>query len=287
MVDATGQSSENAAENGRVHDRRVGNGEQDSALSDHVAASAGLTGNDVVEPVKLRTVRLRKFAYTKQLKLILLQSVRQHDAHRAQHGKMDECFSKVLDTFTSNAASSAWDTMVKPTVKTLRDKFRSMMADRKSANSMMVGQSGVTEEVGPIEQLLDDLTVEKADDDEDGRRRRQARGVREEALAAAGESIQRTAVTRRLSVGDDGRGSSRESTPKKMRTSGDLEEWNKTLINELADRRESRNKELTLREEELQLRREKWDEEKKDRELQRQQSKAQLDLLTTLASKLS
>lgn len=50
--------------------------------------------------------------------------------------------------------------------------------------------------------------------------------------------MQRNAVARRITVRDDGTGSSTEPTTKKRRESGGMDEWNDTMENELAERRE-------------------------------------------------
>lgn len=81
------------------------------------------------------TVKQKKFTFCKTFKLILLQAVQQHDAHRAPHGKMDERYRQVLQTFLNNLSERIWSNVQKPQIKTPRDKVRSMIADRRSTNT--------------------------------------------------------------------------------------------------------------------------------------------------------
>lgn len=149
--------------------------------------------------------------------------------------------------------------MQKPQIKTLRDKVRSMIVDRRSTDASNAAASGISEEVGPVDQLLEDIILEKDTFEEGKKQEKDDLDAREEALVSTGETIQRNAVSRRLSVGDDGTGSSR-STPRKRRNTEDLEEWNALLCKELEDRREARKREFELRQIEVSFTRDRWEE---------------------------
>lgn len=228
--------------------------------------------------------KLKKFTFSKETKYLLLQAVRQHDAHRAPHGSKDEYFTKVLHTVIANLPPRMWETVQKPKMKTMRDKLRAVMAERRETNKRNANSSGIAEEVGPAEQLLDDMLLEVQESEEARRNERDCATAREDALVAAGDQIQRNALTRRQTVGDDGTGSTR-STPRKRRHVEDMDGWNEALERELEHKRASRERELQLRSEELQLSKERWDEEKLEREHNRNQSKKQLDLLISLCEK--
>lgn len=92
MVDETCRSGVVVVYNGRVDGGSVVEVECDSSVSVPVPARAGVLGIDGREGAHVLNGRLRKFTYTNQLKLVLLQSIRQNDAHRAQLGSMDEFF---------------------------------------------------------------------------------------------------------------------------------------------------------------------------------------------------
>lgn len=225
--------------------------------------------------------KLRKFTFTKEIRLTMLQAVRLHNAHRAPHGKKDDHFTKVLETVLANLPSSLWDSMQKPTMKTMRDKLRSMMVDRRGTNKRNANSSGIAETIGPAEQLLDDFIHEVDELEEVRARERDDITAREEVLTQAGEQIQLNAITRRQSVGDEGTGSSR-STPRKRAMEDDIGAWESAIEHELQHKRVSREKDLELREEELKLNRERWEQEKLDREHSRDIAKKQMDLLLSI-----
>lgn len=107
---------------------------------------------------------------------------------------------------------------------------------------------------------------------------------REHALVAAVEQIKRIAIILGMSVGDEERGSSRNAFRKRQYDDGD--DWYKMFKNELLHKRRARTKQLELMREELELSRERWEKVKKDRELQRDQTRKQLDMLVTLSLSL-
>lgn len=59
--------------------------------------------------------------------------------------------------------------MRNPTLKTLRDTFRAMMADRKALNAINERATGIVEAIGPADQLRDDFLLETKDADEERR----------------------------------------------------------------------------------------------------------------------
>lgn len=84
-----------------------------------------------------RGEKLYKFTRTKENKYALLQAVRQHDAHRAPHGKKDESFTKGKDTVIANFPVSLWQRVKNPTLKIFRDKLMAMLAGRKAIQIKM------------------------------------------------------------------------------------------------------------------------------------------------------
>lgn len=227
--------------------------------------------------------RRSKFVFTKETKMVLLQSVRQHDAHRAPHGKKDEYFCKVRDTVISNLPNSLWTRMQQPSMKTVRDKLRSMLSERSETNRRNLNSSGIDEEISSADQLMDDFLLEVKEYNEARQRNRDEATAVEDGLVSAGEQIQRNALQRRLSVGDEGTGSNR-STPKKRRCMDDMSGWEETMERAMENKCKAVEEELELRKEELKLQRERWEEDKLDRQLQREQSKQQMELLLSLCS---
>lgn len=104
-----------------------------------VQPAAGATNSATTAPIPTNSEGsppvLKKFVFTSDLKLLILHSIRQHDGHRAKKGKKDTVFENILDTFVQNVPHHVWRAHQKPVLKTVRDKFRNMLRDRKSVNS--------------------------------------------------------------------------------------------------------------------------------------------------------
>lgn len=66
------------------------------------------------------------------MKHTLLQSVQHHNMHLAPHGKKDKSFAKVMEIIVSNIPHFAFTQMQKSSVKTVRDKFLSMIRERRN-----------------------------------------------------------------------------------------------------------------------------------------------------------
>jgi len=107
-----------------------------------------------------------------------VQSVAEHRAHLAPHGTIDKIFDKVRETFIQNLPTCTWDRVTKPTIKTLRDKLRCLMRDRRSVNNINERASGIDEEISSVDELLDDLIHEK-DEAERKKKPRRTKRMRE------------------------------------------------------------------------------------------------------------
>ena len=79
--------------------------------------------------------------------------------------------------------------MQKPTMKTMRDKLRCRMADRREVNKINANISGIAETIGPADELLDHFLREVQELEEARARERNETTAREEALIQ-GEKIQ-------------------------------------------------------------------------------------------------
>lgn len=56
-----------------------------------------------------------------------------------------------------NVAPSAWNGHVKPTIKILRNNFRSMNRDCRKVERENASASGIAENINETDQLLDDI----------------------------------------------------------------------------------------------------------------------------------
>lgn len=94
------------------------------------------------------------------------------------------------------------------------------MAGRRAQNAQNEGASRVVEEVGEIEQILNDLWHEQSKIDEERRWCRDEATAREERLSAFREQIQRNSLT--------------------SRERDDLGDWKNMVVNGLLQRRIAR-----------------------------------------------
>lgn len=77
----------------------------------------------------------------------------------------------------------------------MRDKLSYMIAERRESNKKNERNSGNLEEVGPLDQLLDDSITDVDNTKVALRSERDETTDREESLLAAGEQIQQTALS--------------------------------------------------------------------------------------------
>lgn len=101
--------------------------------------------------------KLQKFIFTIDTKHLLLQAVREHDAHRAPYRKKDEAFKKVKGTLIQNVPSVSWLRYQKAQMKTVRDKFWSLIGSRTEANKRDANTMDVKEVLRITNEFLDEF----------------------------------------------------------------------------------------------------------------------------------
>eukprot|EP00171_Calliarthron_tuberculosum_P023242 IDg23242t1 len=148
---------------------------QSLGLADEILASSDASMN------------LMKYTFTKSARLLLLKCVREHDAHLAAHGEKDKAFEKVHQRFMNDIPVQTLLRHHKPSVKTLRDKFRTMLAARKSKNRVNEAASGICEIVTEEDQLLDNFLLEI----EDAKLQRKQEAITDANSAKAGKKRNR------------------------------------------------------------------------------------------------
>lgn len=250
------------------------------------------------------TSQKRMFKFNDETKYIMLQCIRQHNAHLAGHGKADQQFRKVLQTFIENIPSHLKVMYNMPTVRAMRDKFRSLLIDRKNYVKFIEAQSGVVDQNSPVEDLLDDFIQEVEDVTSKKRKRANENEEREAELETAGQLIQQQSVTRRQtsrnlesqeSMNDEivpvGQMESELSVTaqpcrKIMRGDDNMAEWNMIIQKQLNDKKAIDVHNLQLRARELEIQKDKWEEEKKDREASREKDKANTALMLCMAENM-
>ncbi|PXF49502.1 hypothetical protein BWQ96_00818 [Gracilariopsis chorda] len=131
--------------------------------------------------------------------MLLLKCVRTTDAHRAKHGDHDRKYEEVRSAFIENIPGCIWKYQCQPSIKTLRDKMRTMMAQRRKENREDTAASGIAEELTDFERLLDELIAEKEDHELFQFQEREAANAKEQKLVETGKIIQKMALEKKRS----------------------------------------------------------------------------------------
>lgn len=97
------------------------------------------------------------------VKLILFQIVRVHDANIVQQCKKDDAYETFLQTFWETVPASTRSFYDMPRLKSLRDKVGCLLTDGNAHVAYMSQQSGVNEESNDIFMLIDDFNQEIED----------------------------------------------------------------------------------------------------------------------------
>lgn len=249
-------------------------------------------GSDTVPPLPVQartqsTRGLTKFTFDQKDKMTLVQSVAEHGAHLAAHGHLDRLFEKVKDTFIENIPPSTWLQHVKPSVKTLRDKFRAMMRDRRRVDHENSAASGIAEDITEVNQLLDDLISEKDREDEERKEQRDEATAKEARLVECGKEL-RAAASARCRERSDEENSERKKNRKRNRdVLDDDDDWNAIVREQLEARRQQEERSNNLREQEVKLMQERFEQDKLDREAARLLNAKQLEFMAAVINKLN
>lgn len=213
------------------------------------------------------------------LKLLLVQSVREHDAQIAVHGKKDAIFKLVLSTFLAHVSSRMRDTHNKPSVKTLRDKYESLANRRKETNSCNERASGITEDVSEVDQVLNDLILKREEVDEDKKMTKEVATKREKSLEEAAKGIRNSMMKRVRKENQEDSEKKKKRVRIDRNADEDMDEWTEMVKKELSERKETKKRENELRGRELDVMQQRWDADRKEKE-------THLQLLAALINKL-
>lgn len=185
--------------------------------------------------------------------------------------------------FIENLPSAASTRYRKPTVKTLRDKFRLMMKardDKNRVNERATGLGGG--EATRAELLLCDLLLEVREYEEERHKTREEQQEKKKLLDAAGEAMQAQALER--SIREPG------SARKKRKARCEDFDFDGSCADRNADmeaNKKLRSEELALRKSEIELQEKIFEEAQKDLEAMRKEQSATLELLAAMAHKLN
>lgn len=192
-------------------------------------------------------VSLRRFSFCSTSRMTLLQCVREFEAHLADHGKKDGAFQNVLDRFIGLTPPVRWRRMQKPKLKTVRDKFRSMLQIRKEEVKAYESASGVSEPVTEENKLLDEFLFEIKEKEETARMEAETASNRDRALTEAGRRLQEQGLQRRPASSGRLRQRSSESA------TDDWNEFTDSIEAQMAKKVKLQEDDLKMRKEELNM----------------------------------
>ena len=252
----------------------------------------------VVPPLTQRPQASRaptKFIFTYDTKLLLVQCVQEHEAHTAGYGKLDTAFGNVRETFIENMDAATWEKQTKPSVKTLRDKFRSLVRARRDANSANEDASGIAEDITEMDQILDDLIQEKDREEEDRKKTRDEESARDADLSQKGFEIRGEAVCRTTKETEEEKKVRKENQRRERKRRRDEglpdDEWQKSVKEHLEERRIEARRSNEIRERELKLMQDRFDQDKREREAAfeaaREKDAKQVELMAAIINKLN
>lgn len=254
----------------------------------------------VVPPLNQTSVAprpLSRFNFNIQSKLTLVQSVGAHGAHVAEHGHLDAVFEEVRKTFIQNLPPSTWTTHSKPSVKTLRDKFRYMMRARRTVDRSNAGASGIAEDITETDQVLDDLITEKDEEEEEKKVARDEASAKESDLIEKGFELRGAASCRTQSESEEEKKARREeranNRKRRLEEGTDGDEWSQMMRTQLVERREEMKRANDIRTQEVALMRERFEQDRQERQDDRQERQAaaeqnakQLEFMASITSVL-
>ena len=106
----------------------------------------------------------KRFRFSTEFDIALLRCISSNGAHLAALGKTEEKFTSVLTTFLATPEFLSRSANVPPfKLKTVRDRFKELVKERRVVVKRKVAASGIAEEHGEMEQLLDSI-IEEVDD---------------------------------------------------------------------------------------------------------------------------
>ena len=210
--------------------------------------------------------KLKRFRFLETYDVFLLRAVRVSDAHIPEHGQTDALYGKVLTAFMEQVPAVVFTNMHRPSKKTLSDRFKRLVQQRRQAVKVNLAASGIIEPHGDKEVLLDDLILEIDEKEEASRAEKDERKETERKLIAAGDSIRTQALQRKStdpSVDDtvDGRDSAKKRKRRSEVVISD-DDVTSSILQQSSERQTLEHKRIEIEEKRLELDRIKDDRER-------------------------
>ena len=188
--------------------------------------------------------------------------------------KTEALYEEVRQLFLKAVPTTLFEHSQRPSGKTLADRFKGLIGKRREDVNRTSSASGIIEEHGEQEQLLDDLILEIDEKEESVRVEKEEQTGKEAELVAAGENIRKMALMRKKNessgsevgdaagagdAGDSTTSSARKSKKREMSTSDD--DIAASLIEQSAKRRHIETRRIDLEQERIEIERHRAEQE--------------------------
>lgn len=192
--------------------------------------------------------KLKRFNYIVAYDELLCKCVREHDAHKAGHGKKIEAFEAVRCSFINNISPRVFLSHEKPSAKSVRDRYIRLEERRRDEVRENAAMSGNLETTTDLDLLLDDLILEKDECEESRRAERDEQNAREQQLNAAGATIRQLAVARKRRISDTDDVTESETPKKQTRGTSNsaLEDVSACMVESVERQQEHDGKKIEL-----------------------------------------
>lgn len=155
-----------------------------------------LNSNTVTSAPTTAVPRGRRFRFIESYDFFLLRAVCSVDVHLAGRGQSEGLYQKVHERFMDMVPAVVFRHMRKPSCKTLVDRFKRLVGQRREVVKRTARESGIIERYGEKEVLMDDLIQEMDEKEEVIRAEKDEQTENEKRLLAVGEHIRLQALKR-------------------------------------------------------------------------------------------
>eukprot|EP00171_Calliarthron_tuberculosum_P001920 IDg1920t1 len=246
----------------------------DDAREDVVEVSGDA---EEVSEVPVRKVKAKRFIFDDGLSLALIYEVQLRGAHLYAPGQKQPLFEKVREGFLKSREYKVIEKdMPTPSWRTLADRLFKMTGDRKAFVALMKKKSGVEEEYGEKERMLDAINDELQRKKETKLEAKKEKNERAEALKEAGEAT-RAMATRDWSGSGDDESPSRKKAKRNIFSVDSASDVLAATI----------DRQLKVEEERLKLEKDRFELARQQAEDARAQQEKLMDLIKTLVAERS
>jgi hypothetical protein len=142
------------------------------------------------EPISARPRAIR---FSAAMDMVILETVNEVGAHISQYGQSQKLFERAANACRAHVSFANCNL----SVKSVWDRFNKLMSEHKKADAANRGASGIVEEYGPKEELLQEMMEAIREKDEQERVNRGERREAESRLLEAGENMRTCALQRK------------------------------------------------------------------------------------------